>query len=106
MAIVQLTGDIHSIVKLWTGEELVFRPDGNALKVMPPFSNGEKYVAVQSDWFQEFITELFRAVKGLYMKRVQFEGGIVLLRDSTMPLQRGDVKEYKCLFVQVQPTGV
>lgn len=38
------------------------RPFGNGLKLMKTLSNGEKYLALQSPWFQEFLTDSRHAV--------------------------------------------
>lgn len=55
-------------------------------------SNGEKYLAAQSEWFQEFVTESTSVVQHCFMGRGRFTGEVQLLRDHTAQLQRGILK--------------
>lgn len=59
----QLLENGRAVVEDCTEEDLVSRPDGKVLKVMQTLSNGEKYLAVHSTWFQEFVLESLGVVQ-------------------------------------------
>lgn len=68
LALEQFTRNMYAIVEYWPVEDLVSRPDGNVLKDVQIPSSGEKYLAVRSAWFLEFVSEALSAVQDCFIE--------------------------------------
>lgn len=66
LPIEQLTGNGRANSKYWAGGELIFKSDGLVLDGLRTLSNEVVYLAVQSAWFQEFVTDPRCAVQDCY----------------------------------------
>lgn len=60
------TENVHALLEYWAGVKLVLAPDVNFLKAMRTLSSLQKYLAAQSMWFEELVTESVRVVEDCY----------------------------------------